>query len=206
MRQGVRELSWHGRSLGPPRYSTTLRFNKASFHLNAVAQYSNIRFEPTYAYDIDPTVGSTAMPGFTEYMGLYRHYRVRSVVARLSVANKELFPSLIWMTAVNFDPGADTANYQNYLSSRETVKKYVGPASGMNQCTLVRRWTTDAFAGSSTRLRIQDDYSGSGTTAPVNNWWIAIGAYGDAIQVSGFSYSIDLDITIEFFEFSAPSV
>ncbi len=189
----------------PSRFCSTFRWNKTSFHLNAAAQYSNIRFEPTYAYDIDPVLGSTAMPGFAEMMTLYGRYRVKAVTAHLSFANKELFPSVIWMTAVNSDPGVDTANYQNYLSNRETRKKYVGNSTGMNQGSLRRRWTTDSFAGSSTRLRIQDDYTGGGTTAPVNNWWIAIGAYGDAIQVSGFSYSIDLDITIEFFELQSPS-
>jgi len=184
-----------------------LRYNKTSYLSNVGVVYSNARWEPTFAYDIDPTVGSTAMPGFTELGALYTKYRVDSFVVKCSVVNKETFPVCVYVCPVNFDPGANTANYQNYLSNRDSKKKYLGVSTGNAQHVFHQRVSVASFAGSATATHIADYYSGgtSGTPAPANNLFYMLGSIADAVGVSGVDYTLDIDVTIEFFELASPS-
>lgn len=202
------EIVYRGLNMFPDRIETTLRFNKTSFLLNAGVVFGNNRFEPTNAYDIDPIVASTAMPGFTEAGGLYRFYRVPRFKVEVHVANKETFPTVVWVCPGNFDPTANTANFQYYLSSRNSKKAYLGGNQGNNRCTLTLPWTeVSAFGGASTSGMQIDNYCGrtDGSVLPGNNMWVAFGNYGDAVGVTGVDYSIDIEVTIEFFELTTPA-
>lgn len=197
----------HPRQFMPPRLKTCFRFNKSDVQLNVATFYGNCRFTPTYAYDVDPVVGSTAIPGFTELGGIYRYYRVDAFKTTVSFANKDNVACVVYISPVNYDPGINTGTYQSYLSSRSTRKQFVGGLQGNNIGKLTMTTRLSDYAGTSTNIRMGDFYSArcDGSTIPSNNMWVMFGTRADANQISGVSYSIDIDIDIEFFELISPA-
>ena len=104
----------------PSRLRTTLKYNTSGILNNAGVVFANVRLKPTDAYDVDPTLGSTSMPGFTELAAIYRYYRVRACLFKADFSNRESFPLMAYVALVNQDPGQNSSAYQNYLSSRRT--------------------------------------------------------------------------------------
>ncbi len=197
--------TYRGPHFLPSRLRTTLRFN-AHLTLNNAAQvYANIRYEPTYAYDIDPTLGSTAMPGFSELASLYRQYRVNSIKWKSSFSNLETFPLICYVCPLNGDPAANASNYQNLLSNRESRKRTAGPLTGNGVVTLTGETNVASFAGMANVL--VDDATAANTsgTAPAQNIWLAVGIVGSSALVNGCFVETDLDIELDFFELSTPA-
>lgn len=186
------------------RYRTTLRFDVHGAVNNAGFVYTNVRYEPTYAYDIDPAGGSTAMPGFTELGGCYRRYRVVSFRYRIAYANQEAFPVVVWCCPVNNDPGSNMTAYQTLLSSRESRRKVLGPSTGNGIGTLVGQCSVSSFSGI-TNAGVDDNTSASvAGTAPINNIWLAIGGVGSVALVNGIYIDLQLEVTLDFYELQSP--
>jgi hypothetical protein len=190
----------------PERIRTVLRFNKTFALSNAGTPYGNVRFVPTDAYDVDPVVGSTAMPGFTELAGIYTHYRVNKYRCKCAFSNDETFSETVYLALCNVDPGANTVNYQDFLSSRRCVKTLLGPATGNGIGTLQISGSQADFGGV-----LEHDGSLNGTvgitsgTAPLNNMYVLVGFYDPGGNSSnGINVSIDLDIELDFFELYSP--
>jgi len=197
-------LTYRGPNGMPPRLRTTLRFNKPSlFIVNAGFVNSSIQFEPTYAYDIDPTIGSTAMPMFSELQSIYRKYRVNSFTAKATVANSDTTGGTAWLCAGNFSIPANTGTFQYYLSNRVSVKREVGAVAGNAKASLTRRVDQAMYTGIA-RTMGDDNTSGAGVTTPVNNIYIGLGMLTGANQVAGLLIEIDINIDIEFYELATP--
>jgi hypothetical protein len=208
-RNNFQEVVVIPRSLGwaPRRLRCSLRYSVSGIINNAGIIYANHRYVPTYVYDVDPTLGNTAVPGLAEYGGIWRLYRVRSASITVSFSNKEIFPVTCYICPVNTDPGANTANYANYLSNRLSKQRAVGPLTGNGVCVLKDSQTTSAFAGVPD-LQQLDTYCGStnGGTAPTNNWWYLVGIYTDGTVMSaGVDINAHLDMDVEFFELLSPA-
>jgi hypothetical protein len=190
------------------RYNCTLRLHKSVLINNATGMAANVRFEPTYAYDVDPTVGSTAMPGFTELAGIYRLYRVQHATIRVSFSNIETFPVVAYICPVNTDPGANysTTVAQQYLANLLSRRRSLGPTTGEGVCDLVDRQSTKYFAGANDP-KIVDTYCGStnGGTVPTNNWYWTVGVISSAAMVSGVYADVYVDINLDFFEVLSPA-
>jgi len=196
-----------GRYFMPTRLNTNLTFNKFSGIVNVGLAYANERFEVTNAFDIDPTIGSTAMPGFTELAGIYRLYRVNGARYRVSFSNSEAFNVVAYVKAVNFDPGSNTSGFQAYLSSNDVQLASLGPLTGMNSITLEDTVTVGDFGGV-VYTGQSDFYSGAtnGSTVPSNNVWLIAGIYsGGAAQVLGAAISVSITLDIDFYELSSPA-
>jgi hypothetical protein len=189
----------------PDRFRTVLRFQKTGLIQNVGNTSGNVRFTPTFAYDVDPVIGSTAMPGFTELAGIYRQYRVDGFRYKVSFSNNEAFAMTALTCPVNFDPGANTANFQNYLSNRRSKSKILGPLTGNGVTTMSGRVTVAEFAGLPD-IRADDNTVGAVTGgSPNNNIWFYVGAYSPTNQVNGVSYDFVIDIDLEFFELATPA-
>jgi len=180
------------------RFNTTIQLN------NTGIAYASRRYVPTYCYDVDPTVGSTAMPFFTEVMTLYRYYRTIKSKITCHFGNADGTNTTIYICPVNFDPTANTANYQNYLSNPNSKSAILGLSTGSDTKTLTHSATTDGFAGSKW-LGDQDFFSGTGTTSPANNWYWQVGLYNPVNLTNGVVINITIDITFCAFEESSPS-
>jgi hypothetical protein len=193
----------------PPRLRTQLRFRKSVGISNNGFAAANLRFSPTFAYDIDPSVGSTAMPGFTEYGGIYRFYRVTMSKIVCSISNREAFPILAYIAAVNADPGVNysSAVAGQYMANFWSRKKMLGAISGNAQGRLGMGLTVSDFGGAS-NLGVLDTYVGStGGASPTNNVWWTVGVVSDTANLTtlGAYFEIDIEVELEFFELQSPS-
>lgn len=191
----------------PARVNRTLKFNKTSFFLQAGFQFSNIRFNPTFAYDIDPTIGSSAMPFFGELGLMYRYYRVNWFRAKVKFSNKDNAPKTVYLCPTNFDPTVNLATFQTLLSQKVCVSKVVGRVDGASCGQLVSFSSIQQLGGAANPL-IPDAYTGrcDGTGgSPANSMFIALGASSDAAEVSGTTYSLDILINLDFFELTTPA-
>jgi len=191
-----------------PRLRCNLRFHKFFPLPTALSNtVGNVRFEPTYLYDVDPVVGSTALPGFAEYGALYRQYRVNSASIDLRLANNDTQNILVYCCPVNSDPGANynSAAAQQYLGSRLSKRQILGPLSGQNQGHLSDYQTVAGFGGAANR-QIADFYTGlTSGVAPQNNFFWTVGIVCSSTSSTGVTVDMTLDVEVEFFELASPS-
>jgi hypothetical protein len=169
--------------------------------------YASRRYIPTYVYDVDPSLGNTAVPGLAEYGAIYRLYRVRGSQISAAFSNKETFPVTCYICPVNTDPGLNTANFSYYLSNRLSKQRNVGPLSGNGVTVLIDAQTTGDFAGVPDTQQL-DTYCGStnGGTAPTNNWYWQVGVLTDGTVLSaGVFINVTVDMDVEFFELLNPA-
>jgi hypothetical protein len=173
---------------------------------NAGVTYAGRRYEPTYAYDIDPTLGSISLPYFTELGGIYRFYRVQASRIIVGFANNETFPLTAYVVPVNFDPGANAVPFQ-YTSNPLAVVKTIGGSSGMNVTRISNAASTAQFAGSANPYDA-DYYSGTTAgAAPTNNWFWAVGVDSTGSNLAnGVALSVQIWVDIEFYELGTPAV
>lgn len=74
-------------------------------------------------YDVDPALASTAVPGFTEFSGLYLKYRVLKTKSTCTFINREAFPVLINLGFENtfFTANTKTASYYDGKNQRSQL-------------------------------------------------------------------------------------
>jgi hypothetical protein len=191
----------------PPRLRTNLRFSKFFTISAAAASAANVRFVPTFLFDVDPIVGSTSVPGFTEWGGIYRFYRVNSAAIRCSFANAQAFNVVCYVCPVNFDPGANYSGTaaQTYLSNRLSQSQVAGPLTGNGQVELSHRVTTAGFGGAANLLTTDSYSAGVSGGAPGNNYYFTVGIVGTGTVSTGVDVEVFLDIEADFFELQSPA-
>jgi len=191
----------------PSRIATMLRFSKYVTITAGAATAANIRLVPTFAYDVDPTVGSTAMAGFSEYAGMYRFYRVQMSKIHCAFANNQAFNVIAYIIPANADPGA---NYSAAVAQQQLANPFcrqciLGPLTGANHQNVTHKTSTAKYAGVWDEYEI-DTYVGSTSgTSPSNNWYWTIGIVGTANVTLGMDCLATVDIAIEFFELTNPA-
>jgi len=185
----------------PTAMRTTLRYQKTINFNNTGVNHANIRFAPSYLYDVDPVLGSTSMAGFAELTAIYRYYRFRSCRWRITAASDDTAPSVLCVCPVNFDPGVNTANFQNYLAARRA--KITTLTSQMVRS--LRGSMSVADIGGVLEVLLPDAYSGTSTTSPANNIWLFIGTSCPGTMTNGITISIVMDITADYFELAQPA-
>jgi hypothetical protein len=200
------ELIYRGINYMPESFQTTLKYQKSFQMNNAAVSHANVRFTPTFCYDLDPTLGSTAMSGFAELQTIYRAYRLRNCTYRVSFVNSDTTPSTVCVCPVNFDPAANTASYQNYFSATRASIRLLASTGARPE--VIRGELSIADFGGAVQGLYPDSYSGFGTTSPNNNIWLFVGAdaTGAGVLTNGVSVSLELFLTIDFFELAQPTV
>jgi len=191
----------------PPRLATTVRFNDFITLTNVGAKVANVRFSPSNAFDVDPTVGSTSCPGFSEYALLYKMYRVQSARIKITMSNAEAFPVLMYLSPANADPGANyvIATAQTFMGQPTCRRKMIAGNSGNNTGTLAINVSTAAFGGA-WNGNIIDLYSAGVGVGPTANWWVTFGTVSTTnFTVLGILCDVSIELDIEFFELATPS-
>jgi len=187
-----------------PRINTNLRFQTYRTLLNGAATNSSFRFSPVFAYDVDPTLGSTSVPWFTELQVLYRYYRLLSSKIRVECAQLDGVAGQVYVVPVNYDPGANTATPGLFLATRYAKIASISPKGGYDRAVLQCCASTAQIGGVRWTQQI-DAYCGVSTTAPVNQWFWQVGCTCTAAQTSGIACTVWIDLELEFFEFGNPS-
>lgn len=190
-------------SIMPDRFYTTLKFyGYGNLTIPPAAQTKGARYRPTSAFDIDPILGSTATPGFSELAAFYSNYRVTSSSMRLEANNSSTASgALIVLCPLNQDPGASPTDavVQSWIEQPYAMVKAIGTA-GSPAVVISKMMSTEKIFGSK-MVYFDDNFQSLVTTNPVNNWYWGIGAIVPipAAAAQTINCLIEINIGCEFF-------
>jgi len=186
----------------PDRSYTSLKYWVANaFNLSAGAgAVANVRFRPTAAYDIDPTLGGTSMPGFVELAALYGSYRVTCSSIKVTGSNASATPFQLIVCPSNADLGAAMlAANVSALQGQPFSKHRVVGAVGSPPAVINSSMTTEKIYGDKA-VYSDHNFSAVANGVPANNWFWNIAAYtplgGSAINV----IIIEITVGIEWYD------
>lgn len=185
-----------------------MRFQVGYVLLNGANVNFNKYLVPSYVYDVDPAVGSTAVPGFTELAAIYRNYRMRSFRYWAQFANLDnntaiqccCCPSNIALTN-------NMAGWQAIFSNLRSNHALAATSTGNSlSAPLTGGCSIEDFSGVKWTGQL-DAYCGptSGSSAPVNAVYLFIGATTLGTPTFGATVDVVLDLEVEFFELLNPA-
>jgi len=204
--RAITESLRRGRLPLPERLMVSTKFQKQFALNNPGFPTSSANFEPTFCYDVDPTIGSTAMPFFTEIMTLYRYYRTIKSRVKVSFATKENFPIVGLVHPVNYlvSAPASGAIIESFLSNRLCAQDQLATITGKDEVILHNEASTYGFAGSKW-LGDEDLYSSTGTVSPANNWYWVVGIQSLVSLVNGVTVNFEMEVDFVAFEENSPT-
>jgi hypothetical protein len=193
-----------GPNIVPARLRTRLSFFKHYLAGNVGTTSTVVRFVPTNCFDVDPTLGSTAMSGFSELAALYELYRTFSSRMTVNFVNLEVQNGLsCGLLATTQDLGtspAPTAVYSNPM----TTTRICGTANGNNKCQISKSISTSRLTGAASTT-VSDNFTSLTTGGPGDNWyWFVITSLPSGTFATGAEFQIKLDIVVDFFSPRAP--
>jgi hypothetical protein len=194
----VMELPRSIKYVMPDKFRTRLQYWKAISFSNATPtpQY----FIPSNAYDIDPLLASTAMPGFAEFASFYSHYRVLG--ARVSIeasTTSTVAPVMLTVLATNrIQTALSITDFVHWRSNPHGFSKTLAPTGGP-MVRHQRNYSTEQIYGSKEVL-YESEFAADVTTSPVNNWYLYIVNYMFPSTSSNTYVNITIEPDIEFFE------
>jgi len=165
---------------------------------NAGAAFASQSLIVNGLYDVDPAFLTTAVPGFTELMALYRNYRVDSTKITLSVTNKEAFPIHISEAFTSNQIYAANAYRPNLYGNKFSRQYQLSEASGMDRVKIVNQANMAALFGSSAYWGDVNNFLGTSATNPGTLLGWAIGIDSPTPLVNGVSIFGELEFICEF--------
>lgn len=188
----------------PPSLVTKLVF-MSTLHSplnNAGSTFASVRFRPSSAFDVDPVIGGTSMPGFNELAGIYGRYRMIRFKMDAIVVNNEDFPLNVNAFVSNFDLGANYSQVQSQFGNSFERHKYLSARGGMDRATLrTPYWSAADVVGSDSPL-LSDSFSATISSSPVNNTYINLGIWtgNSTALVNGVNCQIVITGEYRFYE------
>lgn len=186
------------RPIMPQEWVTTLRYTAIqSFTWNAV--YFNHIYFSTAAYDVDPALGNTAMPGLAEMAAFYARMRPLRISYKFDVCNNEAFPVF---TASGFTSEV-LANPDVDVAGNPLWKKGVLAAKG-GQDRLRMRDSATIVRIAGTKQALYDDlYTSStitNTLQPSGTNYAYLVCESDALGTGeGVTVSVQISLTMQFY-------
>lgn len=189
-------------SFNPENLVVDLTFTDTTFKRTDVGQPAfNFRFRAS-AFDVDPLLGSTSIPGFTELSSLYQAYRVRGMRIDTVITNMEAFP-----ITVGIMPGL--TDYGNNLLSQSSVAQYINSnpwsrsynlglsGSGSESHHFVETVSTGQVFGDIV-WETDDGFAAFVTTNPANMWyWNVMGHSPSGANFTASGVVTDTRVTLQ---------
>jgi len=132
----------------PDQLLIRLRYN-VQYQINHAGQPSASKsYYINGMYDVDPAVGSTAIPGFTSWTQLYGSYRVETTRFKLQLASQEAFPVGVF-DLFRPDPAYSSANSipVTIAGNRTSEFTTLSQAGGMDRTKINRTIAPKALLG-----------------------------------------------------------
>jgi len=158
------------------------------------------------AYDVDPRLGNTAIPGFTQLSAFYRAYMVRSISIHSTVINNESEPLIVavWPSITDLGDNAlslvtitEYGNSNPYCASHHLAKSGSGKEVGVFKKT----WDNTMLYGDINWL-YSDAFRTLTSATPSNLSYANFGIYltSGGNLVNGVSTLTKVTLEILFFE------
>lgn len=185
----------------PDRMITTLKYWKAGIFDLSVINTGAVRYRPSSAFDVDPLVGGTSMPGFVEFGTFYQSYRVHSSRVIVEANNPSVTDLIMYsLGAVNVDPGTSpSAAYVIASHTNPYFRARTCPLNGGPLANLKMSMSTEKIYGTKS-VYFDDNFSALVTTNPNNNWFWVLTCYSPSLIPLDIQFTIKIEIDIEFFD------
>lgn len=187
------------RTLIPAETDKILSFQVNKVAFNAANILAMVRFTPNGTFDVDPTLGSTTTPGFTEWAAFYNYYRVIKVAYDIEVANNETFPLRVYTILTNTDPG--TIGNPQFSGNPLAKTALISGKGGMDRCRLRDLKQVSQVVGSQAP-ETEDNFRAAVTTNPVDVIHLGIGCFnpGSAFVPNGVAVVGVIRMFIRFYD------
>lgn len=189
--------------LFPDRFQVRMMYSGlTTFTLAVGASVSSRRWTPSAAYDVDPLLGSTAVPGFSELAGLYNNYRVISSGLRIEFVSNDARSGRLVLLPLNTDPGsAPSSAVTDSWPNNPYMKSVLIPPTGAEPRVVESKMSTEKIFGSK-MVHFDDNFMALTNAIPNNNWFWAI-AVTSPILVATSSWVVTtvvaISLEVEFF-------
>lgn len=192
-------MTSYARNAVRPETDVVLAFQVNKIALNAGASTCSIRYTPNGAYDVDPTLGSTATPGFTEWMALYTYYRVVKVSYELDIANNEAIPVRAYVGFTVTDPGTTGSTY---MPGNPLYKSKLLAGKGGIDVHRFRDTKTVSTVIGSKGVEMEDNYRGTSASNPTDLIYLeaAGNTVSGAFLAAGLTVSGNVRMFIRFYD------
>lgn len=172
--------------IGPDELDITLTYPLIVAGGSGTNQYQ-ARWNPNAAYDVDPTLGSTSTPGFSEEAALYSHYRVVSSFVNFTFTNKSTSAGMVYVTWSNGDPGTTASNV--FPSNPNTISRGFAPLGTTGaQKKIHSRMNFASLLGQNV-IDTSQDFQAAVNAVPTDLFWVAIGAFPNS---GNFSANVEI--------------
>lgn len=188
------------RTVMPVEFDTTLKYIVQDVVTNIGAASASIKFR-TEAYDVDPALASTAMPGFAEFAAFYARYRTLRLMYKFSAANQEAFPVTIIHGYSNSSIASGSLSI-GFAGNPLMSTSILGPLTGMNTKVFRGNRSVVDIAGTIQPL-VDDLYTGSTTSATLATAGTCYCNFGvlspAALTAAGVLVTVEVSLHIRFY-------
>jgi len=179
------------------KYIANQTVNQAGF---TFASYS---YNANGAYDVDPALGSTAMPGFNEWSRLFVTNRVQTTKVKAFLVNNENFPIILnstWLSNNSFS-GANTFPPSEY-GNRFSKTRMLSAKGGMDKVQISEKMAMDQLFGDQSYWGDVVQFEGTAASNPSTLFQVVFGIASatGAPLVNGVSLYAEFEFCIKFFD------
>lgn len=159
----------------------------------------------TSAYDVNPLIGTTAMPGYLELSALYNQYRVHKISVYVQACNMHTSPIVfsVW-------PSFET-NSHNALTNTQIIefggayrgfRLVVSPEGGVDKIRVRRSYRLSDLVGNDS-WKDDSNYTATVTSNPTTMWNVNFGiaaTVGTLTTGGGIQGVFGVTLEVEFFD------
>lgn len=197
---GVFTMLKSPRAVMPSTLRTHCKYIVQDIVANVGGVAASIRFR-NEAYDVDPAVASTAMPGFGELAQIYSRYRTLGIGYKFSAANQEAFS----LTVIHGFSGSSIASGSlsiTYAGNPFFNTNILGPLTGQNRGVFRGNRSVRSITGTDQPI-FDDIYTGSTTSATLPTAGTVYCYFGIITPVvmtaAGVLVTVEVTLDLEFY-------
>lgn len=204
MAQNFMSYAPPSRAIIADRTCVTLKYPYvASFSISPAQQANGFRLRPSSAYDVDPTLLSTATPGFSEWATFYANYRVLRSAIKVEINNRSTAQGgVLIVLPLNADPGSapSVATVTSWLGNPFHRRAVFGTA-GAKPTMVSNSMSLERLFGSK-MVYTDDNFTSLVTGIPTNNWYWAVFAFLTNVPAAAVTVEFFVTVTMEVEFFS----
>lgn len=165
-----------GNVVAPPALIIKLRYNVNFRFSDSGVSSCSASFNVNGLYDVDPLVGSTAIPGFVEWMSIYQTYQVISCRAHLKMINISTVSPI--QTSCTWLQGSQAANtyFPTEYGNAWSTEGGASILGGMDTWSYDRKVFMAELNGTDAYWGTVDLFQGTSATNPLTVMQLVIGA------------------------------